>query len=449
MPKVVVIGGNAAGMSAASKIRRIKKDFDVFVFDASDFLSYGACGLPYLFSKEVSDENKLFALTDEEIQKRGIVIRKNETALQLLPGRKRVLFKNLKSGKVSEEDYDYLVIATGAKPKKIATPHLEGENLFSLHTFEDALKIKRFSTTNNVYSAVIIGAGFIGLEMAECLSRAGIKVSLVSNKGNFLKKLNDDFSQKLAEHLEEKGVKVYSETSIEGIKKEENKIVSIETNKGTLSGEIFLCAIGVTPNTDFLGDSGIIFESNGGLRVDEKCRTNLHNVYACGDCCCVKNILTGKYGYYPLGTTANKMGRVVGANIAGEREEFKGVLETSIIRVFDYEIAMTGLTLQEAKKEGFSAIETSVKSISKAHYLDKLGDVFVNIVAEKGKILGGQIMANEGAKGRIDTLSAIILGNLDINEVKYLDLAYAPTFSPVWDPLLIAFQNLKKSLDTH
>lgn len=443
MPKVVVIGGNAAGMSAASKIKRSGKDFDLFVFDSSDFLSYGACGLPYLFSKEVSDENKLFALTVEEIQKRGIVIRKNETALQLLPGRKRVLFKNIKSGKVSEEDYDYLVIATGAKPKKIAIPHFEGENLFSLHTFEDALKIKRFLAKNNVYSAVIIGAGFIGLEMAECFSKAGIKVSLISNKRNFLKKLNDDFSQKLAEHLEEKGVRVYSETSIQGVKKEENKIVSIETNKGVLSGDIFLYAIGVIPNTNFLQDSGILLESNSGIKVDEKCRTNLHNVYACGDCCSVKNILTGKYGYYPLGTTANKMGRVAGANIAGEKEEFKGVLGTSIIRVFDYEIAMTGLTLQEAKQEGFVVVETSIKSRSKAHYFYNAGNVFINIVAERGKILGGQIMANEGTKGRIDTLSAMILGKLSLDEAKYLDLAYAPTFAPVWDPLLVALQKLK------
>ncbi|MFB3851870.1 MAG: FAD-dependent oxidoreductase [Acidobacteriota bacterium] len=443
MPKVVVIGGNAAGMSAASKIKRSGKDFDLFVFDSSDFLSYGACGLPYLFSKEVSDENKLFALTDEEILKRGIVIRKNETALQLLPGRKRVLFKNLKSGRVSEEDYDYLVIATGAKPKKIATPHFEGENLFSLHTLEDALRIKRFLTKNNVYSAVIIGAGFIGLEMAECLSKAGIKVSLISNKRNFLKKLNDDFSQKLAEHLEEKGVRVYSETSIQGVKKEENKIVSIETNKGVLSGDIFLYAIGVVPNTNFLQDSGILLESNSGIKVDERCRTNLHNVYACGDCCSVKNILTGKYGYYPLGTTANKMGRVAGANIAGEKEEFKGVLGTSIIRVFDYEIAMTGLTSQEAKQEGFAVVETSIKSKSKAHYFDTAGNVFINIVAERGKILGAQIMANEGTKGRIDTLSAIILGELSLDDAKYLDLAYAPTFAPVWDPLLVALQKLK------
>jgi len=445
MPKVLVIGGNAAGMSAASKIKRSGKDFDVAVFDASDFLSYGACGLPYLFSKEVNSEEQLFALSDAEIQERGIIVRKNEIALKVTPGRKRVLFKNVKSGRVSEEDYDFLVIATGAKPIKLEIPNFEGENVFSLHTLEDAIKIKRFLTKSKVYSAVIIGAGFIGLEMTECLSKAGIKVSLISNKKGFLRKLNDGFSQKLAEHLEEKGVRIYSEASIQGVKKEENRVVSIETNKGALNGDIFIYAIGVVPNTEFLKDSGMSFESNNGIRVDEKCRTNLHNIYACGDCCCVKNILTGKYGYYPLGTTANKMGRVAGANIAGEKEEFKGVLGTAIIRVFDYEIGMTGLTLQEARVEGFNAVETSIKSISKAHYLDKTGNVFVNIVGERGKILGGQIMANEGAKGRIDTLSAVILGKLNIDDAKYLDLAYAPTFAPVWDPLLTAFQNLKKN----
>ena len=445
MPKVIVIGGNAAGMSAASKIKRSGKNFDVVVFDASDFLSYGACGLPYLFSKEVNSEEQLFALSDEEIQERNIIVRKNEIALQVMAGRKRVLFKNVKSGRIFEEDYDFLVIATGAKPKKLIIPNFEGENLFALHTLEDALKIKLFLTKNKVYSAVIIGAGFIGLEMTECLSKVGIKVSLISNNKGFLRKLNDGFSQKLAEHLEEKGVRIYSEASIQGVTKEGSRVVSIETNKGTLSGDIFIYAVGVVPNTDFLKESGMSLESNNGIRVDEKCRTNLHNVYACGDCCCVKNILTGKYGYYPLGTTANKMGRVAGANIAGEKEEFKGVLGTAIIRVFDYEIGMTGLTLQEARVEGYSASEVSIKSISKAHYLDRVGNVYVNIVGERGKILGGQIMANEGTKGRIDTLSAIILGKLNIDDAKYLDLAYAPTLAPVWDPLLTAFQNLKKN----
>lgn len=445
MPKVLIIGGNAAGMSAASKIKRSGKDFDVFVFDESSFLSYGNCGIPYLFSKEVSSVEKLFALSEEEIQERGIVARKNESAQEILPGRKRVLFRNVKSGKVSEEDYDFLVIATGAKPKKLVIPNFEGENLFSLHTLEDALKIKHLLATNKVYSAVIVGAGFIGLEMTECLSKAGIKVSLISHKKEVLKKLNDSLSKKLAEHLGEKGVRIYSETSILGVKKEGNRIVSVDTTKGTLLGDLFIYAIGVVPNTDFLKGSGISFETNGGIRVDERCRTNLHNVYACGDCCCVKNILTGKYGYYPLGTTANKMGRVAGANISGEKEEFKGVLGTSIIRVFDYEVGITGLTLQEAKQEGFNAVETSIKSISKARYLDNFGDVYVNVVAERGKILGGQILANEGTKGRLDTLSAIILGKLNIDEAKYIDLAYAPTFAPVWDPLLIALQNIKRN----
>lgn len=446
MPKVVVIGGNAAGMSAASKIKRTKSNFDVFVFDSSEFLSYGACGLPYIFSKEVSDEKNLFALSDEEILKRGITTKKNESAVQILPGRKRVVFKNTKSGRITEENYDFLVIATGSKPKKPDSLDLKGENLFSLHTLYDAIKIKNFLNNNKTYSAVVIGAGYIGLEMAECLSKIGIKVTLISNNNVFLKNLNTRFSLKIAEHLQEKGVKVFTGTLISSVNKEKNRITSIGTNKGELSGDLFIYATGVFPNTAFLKDSGISFELNGALKVDERCRTNLHNVYACGDCCVVRNLITGKYTYTPLGTTANKMGRVAGANIAGEREEFKGVLGTSIIRVFDLEIGKTGLTLQEAKNEGFDPIETYITANTKASYFKNNGLVYLNVVADRGgRILGGQIVGNEGIKGRIDTLSAIILGKIPLEDAKYLDLSYAPPFAPVWDPLLIAFQNLKMS----
>lgn len=445
MPKVVVIGGNAAGMSAASKIAREKKNYTVCVFDSSEFLSYGACGLPYLFSKEVKDEAKLFALTEKDISERGIKIEKNEMAVELLPGRKRIVFKNIKSGKLREESYDFLVIATGSVAKKINILNFEGENVFCLHNLSDALKIKNYIGTNKVYSVVIVGAGYIGLEMAECLSKWGMNVLLVSNKRIFLKKLTEEFSLILAEHFSEKGVKIFTETSISGVKKEKDKVIAIETNKGELSGDIFIYGVGVSPNTDFLKNSGLSFANNEAIKVDEKCRTNLHNVYACGDCCAVKNILTGKYVYIPLGTTANKMGRVAGANIVGKREEFRGVLGTSIIRVFDYEVGMTGLTLQEAKKEGFSAREVTIKSHSKPHYFDNFGVVYVNLVGDNsGRILGGQIIGTEGVKGRIDTLTAIISGKINVEEAKYLDFAYAPPFGPVWDPLLVALYNFQK-----
>ncbi|MCX7830826.1 MAG: FAD-dependent oxidoreductase, partial [Acidobacteria bacterium] len=280
MPKVVVIGGNAAGMSAASKIKRSGKDFEVFVFDSSDFLSYGACGLPFLFSKEVDSQDKLFALSEKEIEKRGIEIRKNESAQQIFPGRKKVIFRNTKSGKISEENYDYLVIATGSKVVKLKILDFEPENFFYFHTLSDALKLKDFIKAGKAYSAAIIGAGFIGVEMAECLSKAGIKVSLISNKKSFLRKLNDEFSLILGGHLEEKGVKVYSETEIAGVKKDKNRIDYLETSKGEIKADFYLCAIGVAPNTDFLKDSGVAIEIRNAIKVDEKCRTNLHNAYA-------------------------------------------------------------------------------------------------------------------------------------------------------------------------
>ncbi len=445
MARVIVIGGNAAGLSAGSKILREGKNFEVSVFDSSNFISYGACGMPYLFSREVEDINKLFALSEEEISKRGIEIRKNELATELLPGRKRVVLKNLKSGVVKEEIYDYLVIATGSNANKMKLPDFEGENVFCLHTLEDALKLKDFIDLKNPYSVTIIGLSYVAIEMAETLTKIGIKVNLVGRRKIFLKKLHFRLSDYLAEELEENGIRLYADCDILEARKKGNTLESIMTNRGEIKADFFLYAVGVHPATRFLKGSGISFELNDALRVDERCRTNLHNIYSAGDCCCVREIITGKYKYIPLGTTANKMGRVAGANIAGLREEFEGVVGTSILRCFGYEIGMTGLTLNEALKEGIDAREVFIESIPKARYLKGNGRVFLNIVAEKGgRILGGQIIGTYGTKGRIDTLSSLIYGRVKVKEAKYIDLSYAPPFSPVWDPLLVAFDKLDK-----
>lgn len=443
---MLVIGGNAAGMSAASRVARYSKDFEVLVFDASEFVSYGMCGMPYLFSKEVESVEKLFALSEKEVLERGIDLRKNEEAIELMPGRKRVKFRNKRSGIIKEEYYDYLVIATGSIPRRIDIPYFEGENLFTLHTLNDAVRIKEFIEKYNPYSVTIIGNGFVGLEMAETLSKRGLKVNLIGKRVNFLKKLNRDFSLKLCQFLMEKGIRVFLEVEILGVKKEGDIIKSLSTNNGEVQSDFYLYSVGVKPATQFLKGSQISLGIEDAIVVDEKCRTNLHNVFAAGDCCAVKNLITGKYRYIPLGTTANKMGKVAGSNILGEREEFLGVLGTSIIRVFDYEIGMTGLTLEEAKGEGISALEVVVESSARAKYLKDKGDVFVNIVAEKGggKILGGQVMGSYGTKGRIDTVATMIYGKMRVCETKYLDLCYSPPFSPVWDPLLIALDRLSK-----
>jgi NADPH-dependent 2,4-dienoyl-CoA reductase/sulfur reductase-like enzyme len=443
--RVIVIGGNAAGMSAGSKILREGKNFEVSVFDSSNFVSYGACGMPYLFSREVEDVNKLFALSEEEILKRGIEIRKNELVTEILPGRKRIVLKNLKSGVVKEEIYDYLVITTGSKANRFELPDFEGKNVFCLHTLEDAIKLKDFIDLNNPYSATIIGLGYVAVEMAETLTKMGIKVNLLGRRNIFLKKLHPRLSAYLAEHLEENGVRIYTDCTIIEARKNGNILESIMTNRGEIKADFFLYAVGVHPATQFLKGSGISFELNDAIKVDERCRTNLHNIYSAGDCCCVREIITGKYKYIPLGTTANKMGRVAGANIAGLREEFVGVMGTSILRCFNYEIGMTGLTLNEALKEGIDAREVFIESIPKARYLKDDGRVFLNIIAEKGgRILGGQIMGTYGTKGRIDTLASLIYGKIKVKEAKYIDLSYAPPFSPVWDPLLTAFEKLEK-----
>jgi CoA-dependent NAD(P)H sulfur oxidoreductase len=447
MPRLIVIGGNAAGMSAASKVKRSSKDWDVSVFDAGGDVSWGACGLPYTFTKEVSGFDDLYALTPEEIKKRGIELRPFQRALEILEGRKRVVFRDEKSGRSSEESYDSLLIATGSVPIQPEIRNFSGDNLFVLHTLSDGRKLADFLEKEKPGSACIIGGGYIAMEMAESLAKAGIQVRLLLRSGRMLKKLTARLNDRLALELEENGIRILSGCEINEVRKAGEKIVSLETGKGSAAADFFLYATGVRAATDFLENSKIPLGEKGGIEADEKCRTPLHSVWAAGDCCCVRNIITGKFGYVPLGTTANKMGRVAGANIAGEKEEFPGVLGTSIVRVFSMEIGMTGLNLEQALKEGFDAADAVVEAHTRPRYFRGGRDVSISLVGDRsGRLLGGQVMGGEGTKGRIDTLAAIIQSRMALGEAQYLDMAYSPPFSPVWDPLLTCISVLKNKL---
>lgn len=445
MPKVVIIGGNAAGMSCASKIKREKKDFDVFLFEKDSYVSYGKCGLPYIFSNEVEDEKKLFPLREEEIDERGIKLFLNEEAIEVFSSRKIAIFRNVKNGKIREEKFDYLVIASGSIPLSLKIPDFEGKNLFSLYNIKDALKIKEYLEKEKVYSATIIGAGFIGLELVDVFQRRGIKTTLISNTDRMLKKLNKTMTQILCDKLHFNGVKFLSEVEILEVKKENDRVDRILTNRGEVKSDIYVSVIGVEPNTSFLKGIPLSLGIKNSILVDERMRTNLNGIYACGDCCAQKNLVTQRYDYIPLGTTANKMGRCAGANIAGIKEEFLGVVGTQILKVFNSEIGITGITLEEAEKSGFKASEIFVETRDKASYYKNCGRVYLNVVVdENGKILGGQVIGNSQTKARIDTLATLITLKAKVNEVKNLDLAYSPPFSGVWDPLLIAFNNFKK-----
>lgn len=447
MPRLIVIGGMAAGMSAASKVRRLAPEWEATVFEAGEDPSYGACGIPYWAGGLTPRADDLLALTPEEIAARGIELRLRSRALEIRKGRKAVLVEDLRSGRTAEERYDALLLATGAIPTPPDIRGLDGTNLFLLHTLAHGREIVRFLAEERPRRAVVWGSGYIGVEMAENLARRGLEVTLLNRSERVLRGLVPSARERVISSLVEGGVRLHLGSHVVEVRRAGDRILALDTDRGELHADLFLVATGIRPNTAFLLGSPVPLAENGAIRVDETCATGVHAIWAAGDCCAVRHLVTGKPAWVPLGTTANKMGRVAGANIAGGRERFPGIVGTAITRAFALEVGVTGLGPTEAKAAGFDPVEAHIEAGSRAGYYPGGGPVTVHLTADRrGRLLGGQVAGPEGTKGRIDTLATALTAEMKVEEFASLDLAYAPPFAPVWDPLLLAASALKSRL---
>ena len=448
MPKLLVIGGMAAGMSAASKVRRLRPEWEVTVFDAGPDLSYGACGLPYWIGGQVPGMEDLYALGPEEIAARGIEVRLRQRGLGLLEGKKRIRVEDLPSGRDYEEPYDALLLATGARAVLPPLRGLDGDNLFTLHDLGDGRRLQRFMEEKRPRSAVIWGTGYIGLEMAENLSAKGVAVTIINRSERVMRSLVPEIKTRLLRELEDHGVRVLLGTGVLEALRDGAEITLLRTDRGELAADLFLVATGVTPATGFLEGSPVPRSANGAIQVDETCATGVHGVWAAGDCCEVPHLVSGKAAYMPLGTTANKMGRVAGSAIAGERDRFPGIVGTAITRAFGLEIGVTGLSPDDAREAGFDAVGCVIGAGTRAGYYPGGGETLVHLTADRrGRLLGAQICGPEGVKGRIDTVATALTAGMKIEDLSMLDMAYAPPFAPVWDPLLVAAGVLRTKLN--
>ena len=447
MPQLLVIGGMAAGMSAASKVRRLRPEWSVKVLEAGPDLSFGACGLPYWIGGEVQGMEDLYALTPDEILSRGIEVRLRQRVLGLAEGKKRVTVEDGASGRTYEEPYDALLIASGARAVLPELRGLDAENCFTLHDLGDGRRMHRFVTERRPRAAVIWGSGYIGLEMAENLTARGVAVTLNNRSERLMRNVVPALRERLLLELENKGIRVLLATEVRESVRDGAEITLLRTDRGDLTADLFLVATGVKPATGFLEGSPIPRAANGAIQVDETCATGVHGIWAAGDCCAVRHLVTGRPAYLPLGTTANKMGRVAGANIAGGRERFPGVVGTAIARVFGQEVGVTGLSPAEARETGFDAVEAVIESGTRAGYYPGGGSTLVHLTADmRGRLLGAQVTGVEGVKGRIDAVATALTAGMRVEDLAMLDMAYAPPFAPVWDPLLVAAAVLKGKL---
>lgn len=438
--KLVVVGGDAAGMSAASKAKRENPDLDVTVFEKQEYVSFGLCGLPYYISGKVEELDDLIAVDPEEFQeKRNIDVRTNHEVLDINPEEKTVLVKD-ENGEELEEGYDKLLIATGVHARVPPLDNIDLENIFTLHWLEDGRKIKNYVKENKPEKVVLTG-GYIGLEMAEAFTELGLDVTVLAKHEEVLPMIDEEIVEPLVEELEKNGVELRKNSAIVGFEGDDNgKVQKVKTKNGEVETDFVLLSVGVEPSSELAEKAGIEVGETGGIVVNERMETGVEDIYAAGDCVETKNILTGEGVNIPLGDTANRQGRTVGINISGGDATLPGLLGTAIVKVFDLAIARTGLSEAEAEESEFDYKSITIEAPSRAFYYPGGSEITVKMIVEEdtGRLLGTQMAGKEGVSQRIDVAASLIYNETTVEEIQKLDLAYAPPYSPPWDPLQTA-----------
>jgi NADPH-dependent 2,4-dienoyl-CoA reductase/sulfur reductase-like enzyme len=361
---------------------------------------------------------------------------------------KRVCVHNLKSGRLAWVPYDHLLIATGAAPFCPDLPGANAADIYGVSTLESGLVIRRRLDKGDVKKAIIVGGGYIGLEMAEALVLNGLEVSLISRPPQVMGTLDEDMGAFVSKALRDVGVTLYLEEALTAFETKDGKVTGIVTDKRTLPADIVILGLGVRPNTALAAAAGIPLGEKGSIRVNERMETGIAGIWAAGDCTESFHLVSRKPFYVALGTVANRHGRVAGINLGGGYATFPGVVGTAVTKICTVEIARTGLQEKELKKLGIEWVSAVIKSHTKAGYYPGAGEISVKVLAERGsgRLLGGQIVGMEGSAKRIDILATALHAGFTVEEMINLDLGYAPPFSPVWDPVVIAAREVAKKL---
>lgn len=449
--KLVVIGGNPAGLSAASAVRRAHHDWRIDVYEKGPYISYGSCGLPYYISGIVVDRDKLITISKEKfLEKRNIPVHIYQEVLSVNFNAKIVKVKDIKTNEIFDRDYDYLVIATGGKPKTRPEITLEHNHIFHVHTIEDADKVKTFLKGSGLKSGILLGAGYINLEMVEAYKAQGIDDLTIVGPRLIFKTKSQEYIKK---ELEKNGIKVILGKYVKSLEAVSEKRLKISLGNGdSLEADFVQISIGVVPNTDIFNNTKLKMV-RGAIIVDEYMRTNIENVFAAGDCTMVYHQILKQNAYIPLAPAANKQGRIAGNIIAGNKvDPFPGVVGTSVWKVFDLYCGKTGITETEAKELGYETDSVLIESNEIAHYYPNKGNQFelkmttyLLFDVKTHHLLGAEITAPSPLGGKkIDVLATALAAKMKIEDIQKLDLSYAPPFAPVWDSILIAANVARK-----
>ena len=444
---IVVIGAVALGPKAACRFKRLEPDSRVTMMDQDNLISYGGCGIPYFISGDVSDPEHLQStsfhmLRDVKFfrEAKDIEVLINTRAISINREEKTVLVRNILDDKEQNLPYDQLVLATGSRPRRLPVPGIQLEGIFTVSDLNKAIAVRQELTGGKVEKAVIIGAGAIGLEIAEALADLwGIETTVVEIMDQILPGIVSPNIARMAQHhMEENDISFYLKEKVERFEGE-TRVERVVTNKRTLDADMIIVAAGVTPNSALAKEAGLEVSSNGTIVVNKKMATSDPDIYAGGDCVEITNLITGKPGYFPLGSLANRQGRVIGTNLAGGNDEFEGAVGSFIIKLFDISVGSAGLSLESAKKEGFNAVNAFIVQFDRAHFYPEKDLMYLELIVEKntGQILGIQGLGNsgDGVVGRINAVASILKYKPGTGDISNLELPYAPPFSAAMDIL--------------
>lgn len=459
--RLVVVGGDAAGMSAASQARRLRTpdELEIVAFERGDFTSYSACGIPYWIGGDVSDRDDLIARTPEEHRRRGIDVRLHTEVVELDLAGQRVRTRD-GDGTERWHGFDKLVLGTGARPLRPALPGIDAAGVHGVQSLEDGSALldaleqrESAARSGSARRAVVVGAGYIGVEMSEALVRRGYDVTVLDMAEQPMTTLDPDMGALVRDAMCGMGMDVRTGEAVTRVRTDgEGRARAVATEDGEYPADVVVLGLGVRPDTALAEAAGLPLGESGGLLTDVSMRVRgQRNVWAGGDCVEVLDLVSGRMRHIPLGTHANKHGQIIGANVAGGYGTFPGVVGTAVSKVCDLEIARTGLLEQQADDIGLQYLTTRIEATSRAGYFPGAQPMHVKMLTEvrTGRLLGVQIVGREGAGKRVDIAAVALTAHMTAEQMTGLDLGYAPPFSPVWDPVLVAARKASSQLRAH
>ncbi|MGF7430586.1 CoA-disulfide reductase [Thermoanaerobacterium thermosaccharolyticum] len=439
--KVVIVGGVAGGASAAARLRRLDENAEIILFEKGEYISYANCGLPYYIGEVIKEREKLIVQTPEAMSKRfNIDIRTLSEVTKIIPSEKTVIVHDIQNNKTYKETYDKLILSPGAEPIKPPMPGIDGKNIFTLRNIPDTYRIKDFVDYNKPKKAVVVGGGFIGLEVAENLKEVGLDVTVVELADHVMAPLDYEMASIVHQHLRDKGINLILKDGVKEFQHKNNSTTVVLNSGKTIDTDMVVLGIGVRPDIKLAKDAGLAIGDRGGIKVNEYLQTSDPDIYAVGDAIEVKDYINGSYTLIPLAGPANKQGRIAADNIAGRKTVYNGTQGTSVAKIFDLTVAATGNNETILKRVGIDYNKVIIHPNSHASYYPDALPLTIKLLFKKedGRILGAQIVGFDGVDKRIDVIATAIRANMTVYDLEELELSYAPPYSSAKDPVNMA-----------